>query len=236
MVLLYNMLKGRIEPGTYHLFGPAATGKTTIAMACAASIAARGYPCAWLDTTGGFSPKRFVDISLGITGKDHSSHVMYNKIANPLALDHALDVLNANVAKWYCGVIVLDTVFGCIEQTIEDPVLRKVVWIQAREQLARLVLLATSSKIPLVLLNMVGYKPGVDQERPTGESIIRAFAPEEALVRPIITAGGKTGRFSWLSCDDETEFTIEAGGIKQRDTTLVTTGILHDDAETEVDA
>jgi len=41
---------------------------------------------------------------------------------------------------------MLDTVFGCIEQTIEDPVLRKVQRIQARVQLARLVLLATSCK------------------------------------------------------------------------------------------
>jgi len=236
MVLLYNILRGRIEPGTYHVFGPAATGKTTIAMACAASIAVRDYPCAWLDTTGGFSPKRFADISIGITGKDHSSRVMYNKVANPLALDHALEILTANVAKWHCGVIVLDTVFGCIEQTIEDPLLRKVLWIQAREQLARLVLLATSSKIPLIMLNMVGYKPGVDQERPTGEAIVRGFCPEEALVRPIIGAEGKTGRFTWLSCDDETEFTIETGGIKQRDTAIVATSVLHNDTETEMDA
>ena len=235
-MLLYNMLRGRIEPGTYHLFGPAATGKTTIAMACAVAIASRGNTCAWLDTTGRFSPKRFNNISLGTTGKDYSTRVVYNKVANPLALDHAIDVLTVNVAKWHCSLIVLDTVFGCIEQTIEDPMLRKVLWIQAREQLARLVLLATSSKIPLVMLNMVGYKPGVDQERPTGETIVRVFAPEESLVRPIIDADGKTGRFTWLSCDDETEFTIETGGIKQRDTTLITTGVLHDDTETEVGA
>ena len=235
-MLLFNLLKGRIEPGIFHLFGPAATGKTTIAMACIASIAARGNPCAWLDATGGFSPKRFVNISIGITGKDHSSRIMYTKVANPLALDHALDVMTANVAKWHCGLIVLDTVFGCIEQTIEDPVLRKVLWIQAREQLARLILLATSSKIPLLILNTVGYKPGCDQERPTGEAIVRAFAPEDALVRPIIGSEGNTGRFTWLSCDDETEFTIETGGVKQRDTTLVSTGIVHDDTEEEVDA
>jgi len=76
-MLLHNLLKGRIEPGTYHVFGPAATGKTTIAMACAASIAARGNPCAWLDTTGGFSSKRFADVSLGMTGKDQSSRVIF---------------------------------------------------------------------------------------------------------------------------------------------------------------
>ncbi|HME51794.1 MAG TPA: hypothetical protein VKM55_06225 [Candidatus Lokiarchaeia archaeon] len=236
MVLLYNLIRGRIEPGVYHEFGPAATGKTTIAMACAASIAARGTSCAWLDTTSGFSPKRFADISLGVTGEDHSSRVLFNKVANPLALDHALDLLVASMANWHCGLIVLDTVFGCIEQTIEDQVLRKVLWIQAREQLARLVLLATSSKIPLVLLNTVGYKPSRDQERPTGEAIVQTFAPESALVRPIIDVNGKTGRFTWLSCDDETEFTIETGGIKQRDTSLVPTGILHDDTEGEEDA
>jgi len=98
-MLLYNLLKGRIEPGTFNLFGPAATGKTTIAMACAAAIASRGKPCAWLDASGGFSPKRFSHISLGTTGKDYSSSVLYSKVSNPLAFDHALDVLITSVAK-----------------------------------------------------------------------------------------------------------------------------------------
>ncbi|MEX2718667.1 MAG: hypothetical protein Q6370_020405, partial [Candidatus Sigynarchaeota archaeon] len=83
-----------------------------------------------------------------------------------------------------------------------------------REQLARLVLLCNACKVPILLVNGVGYKPGLDQERPTGEQIINAFKPEAAAVRHVIGPGGKTGRISYISCDDETTFAITAGGIE----------------------
>nr|MDO8088422.1 hypothetical protein [Candidatus Sigynarchaeum springense] len=100
MVLLYHLVHVNLEPGTYHLFGQAAAGKTTIAACCAASIAARGRPVAWIDAGGGFSASRFAQISQALTGKDHSNRVLLNKAANPLALDNALKLLQANVSKW----------------------------------------------------------------------------------------------------------------------------------------
>nr|MDO8085255.1 hypothetical protein [Candidatus Sigynarchaeum springense] len=220
MVLLYNLARGNLEPGVYHLFGQAATGKTAIAACCAASVAARGRPVAWIDAGGGFSASRFSQISAAVAGKDYSNRVLLNKAANPLALDNALKLLQANVPKWRPGLVVLDTAFGSIDQTISDPAIRKVLWIQAREQLARLVLLCNSCKVPLLLVNGVGYKPGVDQERPTGESIIAVFKPEAAAVRHVIGPNGKTGRISYLSCDDETTFAITTAGIEQKDSAV----------------
>ena len=220
MVLLFNLARRNLEPGVYHLFGQAATGKTAIAACCAASVAARGRPVAWIDAGGGFSASRFAQISQALTGKDHSNRVLLNKAANPLALDNALKLLQANVSKWRPGLAVLDTAFGSIDQTISDPVIKRVLWIQAREQLARLVLLCNSCKVPLLLVNGVGYKPGADQERPTGESIVNAFRPESAAVRHVIGPNGKTGRVSYLSCDDETTFAIVAGGIEQKDSAV----------------
>ncbi|NMC04510.1 MAG: hypothetical protein GYA24_04820, partial [Candidatus Lokiarchaeota archaeon] len=172
MVLLYNLARGNIEPGIYHLFGQGATGKTTIAMCCAAGIAARGHVVAWIDASKGFSPPRFAEISGAVAGKDLSNRVLINKAVNPLALDHALKMLQENMSKWRCGLVVLDTAFGTFNRTIDDPVLARVLWIQAKEQLSRLVLLCNSHKVPLLLINNVGYKPGSDQERPTGEDII----------------------------------------------------------------
>ncbi|MEX2719255.1 MAG: hypothetical protein Q6370_023395 [Candidatus Sigynarchaeota archaeon] len=55
MVLLYNLVRGNVEPGIYHLFGQAAAGKMTIAACCAASVAARGRPVAWINAGGGLS-------------------------------------------------------------------------------------------------------------------------------------------------------------------------------------
>nr|MDO8088541.1 hypothetical protein [Candidatus Sigynarchaeum springense] len=57
-------------------------------------------------------------------------------------------------------------------------------------------------------------------ERPTGESIVNAFRPESAAVRHVIGPNGKTGRVSYLSCDDETTFAIVAGGIEQKDSAV----------------
>ncbi len=217
MVLLYNLVRGNIEPGIYHLFGQGATGKTTTAMCCAASVAARGRPVAWIDASKGFSAPRFAQISAAMTGRDHSNRVLLNKAANPLALDNALKLLQQHAAEWRPGLAVLDTAFGAIDQTIEDPAIRRVLWIQAKEQLSRLVLLCNANRIPLLLVNGVGYKPGADQERPTGEVIVACFKSESAVTRHVIGPGGKTGRIAYLSCDDETTFTITPGGIEQKD-------------------
>ncbi len=217
MVLLYNMVHGIIEPGVYHLFGQGATGKTTAAMCCAASIAARGSPVAWIDASKGFSAPRFAQISTSMTGRDYSNRVLLNKAANPLALDNALKLLQQHAATWGPGLVVLDTAFGTFDQATEDPALKRVLWIQAKEQLSRLVLLCNANKIPLLLINGVGYKPGADQERPTGEAILACFKPESAVTRHVIGPGGKTGRIAYLSCDDETTFAVVAGGIEQKD-------------------
>ena len=163
MVLLYNLLRGRLDPTVYHLFGRAATGKSTIAMACAASIAATGKPCAWIDTSKGFSTGRFATISQAMTSKDHSNRILLNRATTPLATDHAIEQLSANASKWGAGLVVLDTAFGSIDQTVQDPAIRRIMWVQAREQLARLAMLANLYKIPLLVINTVGYKPGEDQ-------------------------------------------------------------------------
>ncbi len=216
MVLLYNLLRGRIEPSTYHLFGPAATGKTTIAICCAASISSLGRCCAWIDTTKGFSPKRFGAISIAMTGKNHSNRILLNTATTPLAVEHAIEQLTPGIKKWQAGLVVLDTAFGSMDQTLQDPAIRRVMWIQARDHLARLALLAMTNKVPLIIINTVGYKPGQGQERPTCEQLIRSCNPEEAVVRPIIGDEGYSGRFTYVSCDDETEYEIVAGGIMQK--------------------
>jgi RecA/RadA recombinase len=233
MVLLYNLARGKLEPGTYHLFGQGATGKTTIAMCCAASIAARGRPVAWIDASTGFSAPRFAQISTSMTGRDHSNRILLNKAANPLALDNALKLLQQHAATWRPGLVVLDTAFGTFDQATEDPVLKRVLWIQAKEQLSRLVLLCNANKIPLLLINGVGYKPGADQERPTGEAIIACFKPESAVTRHVIGPGGKTGRVAYLSCDDETTFTITPGGIEQKDAAVLARHDIVEDEEYE---
>ncbi len=98
MVLLFNLLRGNLEPGVYHLFGSAATGKTTIAMCCAAGIASAGKAVAWISTGKDFSPARFAGISAARTGKDQSSRVLHVRAATPLALEHAIEQLSKNLA------------------------------------------------------------------------------------------------------------------------------------------
>ena len=233
MVILYNLLRGRIEPGIIHLFGPAATGKTTIAICCAAGIASLGRACAWIDTAKGFSAKRFATISTTTTGKDYSSRILLNTATTPLAVEHAIEQLTSSMKKWQVGLLVLDTAFGSIDQTIQDPAIRRVMWVQARDHLARLALLAATSKIPFIIINTIGYKPGQDQERPTGEQIVRACNPEDAVVRPIIGTEGYSGRFTFVSYDDETEYEIVDGGIHQKATHVAPGGPVDDDEEAE---
>jgi hypothetical protein len=63
----------------------------------------------------------------------------------------------------------VDTVFGALDVLSEDEEARRVAWNAAGEILGRLSVLASVAKQPVLVLNTVGYKPKLDQERPTGE-------------------------------------------------------------------
>ncbi len=52
-----------------------------------------------IDASKGFSAPRFAGISTAVAGRDHSNRILLNKVANPLALDNALKLLQQNAAK-----------------------------------------------------------------------------------------------------------------------------------------
>ena len=141
-MILANILRGRLDPPLVHLHGPGGSGKTTIAMACAASIAARSSTVAWLDTSRGFSPARFKQVSLGTAGTDASRSLLYTRASTAVALDTAVGTLVDSAPAWHVRLVVLDTAFGCLDIRSEDPAFRRVAWLQARELLGRVAVLA----------------------------------------------------------------------------------------------
>jgi hypothetical protein len=217
MVILLNLLHGRLTPGVYHLFGGPATGKTTMAMACAASVAARDRKVAWIDSTKGFSPARFAEISRLTHGIDWSRNVLYMKAPTADALDFGLCAVTRNQQEWRPGLLVVDTIFGSLDVLSEDEDARRAAWDVATEILGRISMLAPVAKLPVLVLNTVGYKLKLDQDRPTGERLLEKLRAEIACTRAIIGPGGPSGEFEYLSCDDDCRYRIVAGGIEPRE-------------------
>jgi hypothetical protein len=220
MVILLNLLRGRLEPGVYHLFGGPATGKTTMAMACAASVAVTDRKVAWIDSTNGFSPARFAEISRLNHGIDWSCNVLYMKAPTADALDFGLCAITRNQQKWRPGLLVVDTIFGSLDVLSENEEARRAAWDVATEILGRISMLASVARMPVLVLNTVGYRPKLDQERPTGERLLEKLHAESACTRAIIGPGGPSGELEYLSCDDDCRYRIVAGGIEPREMDL----------------
>ena len=210
-MILANILRGRLDPPLVHLHGPGGSGKTTIAMACAASIAARSSTVAWLDTSRGFSPARFKQVSMGTAGTDASRSLLYTRASTAVALDTAVGTLVDSAPAWHVRLVVLDTAFGCLDIRSEDPAFRRVAWLQARELLGRVAMLSKVHGIPVLLLNTVGTDPRTGTTKPTGADVIAGLGFEDATIEA--TRDGDRASLRYASCDDRCPFTIQQGGI-----------------------
>ena len=108
--------RGNLEPARmYHVFGHAGAGKTTLAMMVASTILERGGTCAWFDTKNTFSPNRFKDISRINTGLDVSSRVRLLRPQTVDGLEFGLINLISNAGNWNVKLVVIDTIFGCLD-------------------------------------------------------------------------------------------------------------------------
>ena len=211
MVLLYRFLQGWLEPMVYHLYGKGATGKTTLAMHCAARIANRGYKVIWMDTVNGFSIKRFREITSHMT--DGRSSILQNilifKARNNIDLDTGKILLMKNYKNWNPKLLIVDTAFGIVNDHS-----KQASWKIATEFLATVRMMVSLQKIPAIIINTVGFKPSLHHERPTAEAILRMLSVEDVFLRRLVGSDGPKKDCFFLSCDDESKFTISSKGIK----------------------
>ncbi|MHA1681212.1 MAG: hypothetical protein ACTSUE_09400 [Promethearchaeota archaeon] len=212
MVKIMNLMNGIIPPGFVHLFGKGGTGKTTMAMSIAKATMARDAGVAWIDTTGGFSMRRFIQVApCGVTVKGDLLRLV--RVNNPYAFSTAISTVLSETRNWGVNLLVIDTVFGAFDILSDDRSLVEHSWLAASEVLSKLYLISKQIKLPVLFTNTMGYKPGLDQERPTGEKFIDKFRVQKIYVRKNSETDVLEREYTYLSSDDELGYTISGSGI-----------------------
>ena len=106
---LDELLNGGLAPEFMHLvYGEAETGKTTLAIQCAANCARVGYKTVYLDSESTFSAKRLTQIAAG----DIKEVAPYVILARPVSFAEQsviLDKLDSYLTE-KVGLIIVDTI------------------------------------------------------------------------------------------------------------------------------
>lgn len=217
MVKLQDFLTGHIPIGLIHLFGKAGAGKTTMALAAATACTSRGERVAWIDTTGGFSKRRFNTLSEQLNSRsDLMASMVYAKARNGYRFDNVISQVMEKAIEWRLRLLVIDTIHGAIEDGIRDVDQETMhrAWMLIGDVMSRLFMLTTIHPVSIILTNTMGFKPSSGEERPTGENIISHFDTHYVLLdKPDLAPGTRTA-IQYTATDDAKSFRIVDRGIE----------------------
>ncbi|MBD3187373.1 hypothetical protein GF325_11130 [Candidatus Bathyarchaeota archaeon] len=212
VVKLQDFLNGHIPIGLIHLFGKAGAGKTTMALAAATACTSRGEQVAWIDTTGGFSKRRF----MALGRSDSMASLVYAKARNGYRFDTVISKVMEKAIEWRLRLLVIDTIHGAIEDGIRDvdhDTMHR-AWMLVVDVMSRLFMLTTIHPVSIILTNTMGFKPSSGGARPTGENIIGHFETRDVLLdKPDLAPGTRTA-IQYLATDDKKSFRIVDRGIE----------------------
>ncbi|MFX0100332.1 MAG: hypothetical protein ACFFCS_12190 [Candidatus Hodarchaeota archaeon] len=215
-----DLRTGNLQVGImYHVFGHAGAGKTTLAMMITSSILEHGGTCAWFDTKNTFSPRRFKDISTMNAGLDLSSKVRLLRPRTVEGLEFGLINLVSNAREWSVKLVVLDTIFGCLDIRSENVLKRQREWRYAEDVIITLYMLTSGSKIPALVLNDMSYNPALGMDRPVGEYLVKKLVNETVFLKRKRTSTSSE-TLECITDDGITPFSIYDGGIVAMETCL----------------
>jgi DNA repair protein RadB len=134
------------------IYGPAGSGKTTMAMMCAISVANSGKKTVFIDTEGGFSIERFRQLS------SNDKEIMKNiLILKPMNFREQMKTVH-NLSKKInerVGLVVIDTISMLYRVEVSATRDVKQVNNELGLQIAWLVEIARKHKIPVIATNQV---------------------------------------------------------------------------------
>ncbi|MHA1369621.1 MAG: AAA family ATPase [Promethearchaeota archaeon] len=208
---LDNILNGVLERSKlYHVFGTSGTGKTTLAMQVAASVAKKNRIVAWIDTMNNFSTSRILKI---IGNQSSRSKVKVLTARHLDVLEHGIRIIMSKIGIWRLGLVVVDTVFGCFNLITSDQETFNREWRAAAGMIDLLQLLSTTGKFPIILTNTMGYKPQIGKEKPTAEILINKHDPINIFLKKTTNLDGKF-HLSAIIGDIEVRYEITGSGLK----------------------
>lgn len=150
---LIDELFGGYEPEVLTVFyGPAGSGKTLYCLMCCASMAKSGKKIMYIDTDGGFSPERLVQLA---GNDDVLSSVMIMRPSNFAEQHTAISKINKYMSK-DIGLIVLDSLSMLyrLELSSKEQEVQETNRALAR-QLGMLKEIALKWNIPVLITNQV---------------------------------------------------------------------------------
>ncbi|MHA1792342.1 MAG: hypothetical protein ACTSVI_06830 [Promethearchaeota archaeon] len=214
MVKLENFINGKLTSGIYHLYGPSGSGKTTIAMACCASLACRGLNSIWIDTTNSFSSRKLK--AMLPKGKDFSclKRIKVVKALTSEKFEYSLGLLTRSETCLKSSLIIVDTIFNALNIMSPMKITRFLSWIQARHLFSMLILLSRLHEIPVVLLNTVGFNPGLGRVAPTCQEFMESNADHDIMLNIPDQDDLGCQVVRWKSLDDVSEFHLCRGNIQ----------------------
>lgn len=169
--ILDNMLEGGIPLGLItHIFGASATGKTTLALQCALSIAKKRMKTLYIDTELGIHPARVLQIA------NSKSLIQFLIIIRPKSFaeqSSLIDKMDSFIAK-DVKLIVIDTATKLYRAELESLPKNVALNRELNRQMAELLNLAGKYNIAVITINQVSAdtKENGNQTKPAGGSIL----------------------------------------------------------------
>lgn len=149
--VLNDFLGGGLEAGVItNIYGPSGSAKTAFALEATVSCLEQGGGVIFIDTEGGFSPERFLQMS----DKKHLEKLLLHEPKSFDQQEKAIRELKKLVEKEKIGLIVVDSAVSLYRLERADGDINEMNRRLAK-QLASLSRLAREKKIPVLITNQV---------------------------------------------------------------------------------
>ena len=169
------------------IYGPEASGKTTIALHAIAEAQKKGGICAFIDTEHAFDPTYASQIGVNI----FSPHWF---VSQPTTAEEALEIVDTLVRSQAVSLVVLDSVAALVPKAeIEGEMGDSHMGLQARlmsQALRKLTGTISKSGSVVIFINQIRQKIGVmfgNPETTTGGNALKFYASVRLDIRRVTT-------------------------------------------------
>lgn len=146
-----NLLNGGIEKGIItNIYGESGTGKTNLCIQLAVNTIEKGQKAVYIDTEGGFSPERFIQM----TDEENLEKLF---LKDPMDFEQQKNAVRSirNIIKQEnIGIIIVDSMVSLYRLKVNGENASEINQ-QLSQQLSELSKLARKHNIPVVITNQV---------------------------------------------------------------------------------
>jgi len=211
-----KLLGGGLEPGCItNFYGPAATGKTNVALCAAISAINSGKKVLYIDTEGGFSPERLEQMTGN--SKRYTDRMILLEPKNWEEQKATFNRLEAMCRKEQLGLVIVDSIVAQWRVTIDDSNFQSISK-ELGSQLSILSKIAREKDIPILITNQVYSEPETGKIELSAKNVVKWWSKN--MVE--LSHAGRTScriariaRARSMPEDKQVEFQIVSDGLKE---------------------